>query len=650
MKTMSGKLYAILFALFSLIVVYIAASEWLVNEIEKSADLAMREAIETSEPSLRLIDSIDTVKLHVVQVQQWLTDISATRGLDGLNDGFDMAKDHAEGFSAEIANATALARQLGFERLVLSLRTTEASFAPYYETGQKMARAYVADGPAEGNKLMAEFDAVAATIAENLDKDKNLTLEALKKNNSHLVSVVADEKQAASMRDTFTYAFVAILVLVMAGLAALLRSQITVPLRTITRQMNDLSVGHTDLEIQYLERSDELGNMGRALQHFKENAIEREKLEQQSGILRDHERQRQSQMDTMIGHFRKAISNMQAELSQEARSMTETSTEMISLSDHSAKTAEEAKDASNLASTNVETVATAASELSASIAQISHQSEKATQITANAMAVATETDQNVNQLSSVAQNIGKIIDMIRDIAEQTNLLALNATIEAARAGEAGKGFAVVAAEVKGLSDQTAKATDEISVQVGSIQSSTETAIKSIQAISGNIREVNEVTANIASAVEEQTAATSEISQSIARASAGSGAATQNVAAMSNMIQQTRVQSTEVGETSRKLASIIDSMSSQVDQFLSEVAADVEDRRRADRQAVNMPAVIFINGQSEKVELVNINDMGARLRGVKRLSKGDLLTLQTDERTVEGEIVWAKDGDAGVRFV
>src|SRR5271154_3490354 len=81
------------------------------------------------------------------------------------------------------------------------------------------------------------------------------------------------------------------------------------------------------------------------------------------------------------------------------------------------------------------------------------------------------------ELWDSAAHIGNVIKLISAIAEQTNLLALNATIEAARAGAAGRGFAVVASEVKGLASQTAKATEEISVQITDMQVATDASVK-----------------------------------------------------------------------------------------------------------------------------------------------------------------------------
>ena len=103
-------------------------------------------------------------------------------------------------------------------------------------------------------------------------------------------------------------------------------------------------------------------------------------------------------------------------------------------------------------------------ELSASIAEISQQLMRATDVVRAAVERGRATNAQIAGLADAAQKIGDVVKLIRDIAGQTNLLALNATIEAARAGEAGRGFAVVASEVKSLAVQTAKATEEIAAR------------------------------------------------------------------------------------------------------------------------------------------------------------------------------------------
>ena len=134
----------------------------------------------------------------------------------------------------------------------------------------------------------------------------------------------------------------------------------------------------------------------------------------------------------------------------------------------------------------------------------------------------------VDKLGESAQEIGKVVDMIKGIAAQTNLLALNATIEAASAGEAGKGFAVVANEVKELAKQTASATEDIRAQVAGMQGNTQQAVKAIDEIVQIINEINSISGNIAAAVEEQTATTNEISKNVGDAARGANEVSRNV--------------------------------------------------------------------------------------------------------------------------
>ena len=182
--------------------------------------------------------------------------------------------------------------------------------------------------------------------------------------------------------------------------------------------------------------------------------------------------------------------------------------------------ATEAASAANQASGNVQAVAAGAEELSASVSEISRQVSHAREISARAVEQAGRTNEIVSGLSTAAQRIGDVVQLITNIAAQTNLLALNATIEAARAGEAGKGFAVVATEVKSLASQTAKATEEIGAHIGSVQTSTVGAVAAIDQMGSTIKSLNEISTAIAAAVEEQTAVTSEVSANMRGASQG----------------------------------------------------------------------------------------------------------------------------------
>ncbi|MBQ5999324.1 MAG: hypothetical protein IJL70_07635, partial [Treponema sp.] len=106
------------------------------------------------------------LQLHVIQVQQWLTDISATRGAPGYDDGFDEAKQHAEAFTAIVNEFKDFYKSHNDSEKVASLESMQKAFDGYYAMGQEMAHAYIKYGPAEGNKIMEEFDPYAEEIDE----------------------------------------------------------------------------------------------------------------------------------------------------------------------------------------------------------------------------------------------------------------------------------------------------------------------------------------------------------------------------------------------------------------------------------------------------------------------------------------------------
>src|SRR5439155_26415316 len=154
------------------------------------------------------------------------------------------------------------------------------------------------------------------------------------------------------------------------------------------------------------------------------------------------------------------------------------------------------------------------------------------QIAGKAVEEAGTTDATMQGLADNASRISVVIDLIQVIASQTNLLALNATIEAARAGEAGRGFAVVASEVKSLANQTAKATEEIRLQIAGMQEVTTSAVGAIRNIGQTIGEINDITTAIAAAVEEQGAATREIARNVQHAAGGTAEVSSNIVGVS----------------------------------------------------------------------------------------------------------------------
>lgn len=383
----------------------------------------------------------------------------------------------------------------------------------------------------------------------------------------------ADEIYApvASLRNQIL--MIALVLMAVISLLGFFMSRLlTRPISNLVDQMKQLAEGDNSAEITGEERRDEIGDMAQAVAIFKQNGIERQRLEAESQDANRKQLERQHVIDQLLEDFREQAEKSLQAVASNADQMELSAGSLNQIASSTSERAERANEASGQSASSVQSVAAATEEMTVSIEEISNQVGRASELIEQTSAEAQTTDRKVAGLSDAVSKIGEVVSLIQDIAEQTNLLALNATIEAARAGDAGKGFAVVASEVKQLASQTAKATEDIASHITSIQGETRESVEAMQAIAEKIVEINEFTVAISGAVEQQNSATSEISRNIQDAAQGTQLVVENIAEVAASSKETNDSAGQVGIASKNVSREAEEMHRIVGAFLEKVAA------------------------------------------------------------------------------
>ena len=360
--------------------------------------------------------------------------------------------------------------------------------------------------------------------------------------------------------------------LLMTGATFVIARGISQPLDTITARMRALAADDMTIDVPYLEQQDEIGDLSRALQVFKDNAAEADRIRTEQKAEADRKAQEAERIQQATERFRGDVDQILDTLSSSSTELEATASTLSATATETSHQTDNVAAASEQASANTQTVASSTEELATSIHEVSSQVEKTAGIAERANDQARTAMTKVSEVQAGADAVTRVIQLISDIAEQTNLLALNATIEAARAGEAGKGFAVVAGEVKNLAKQTGKATEEVSAEIERMRGSVQEAVPAMEQVAEIVREMNEISGVVASTATQQAAATEEITRNVQQAAQGAQEVAGNVQGLREGAQASSAGSEQVLSSAGALAQQASELRTAVDSYVREVAA------------------------------------------------------------------------------
>jgi methyl-accepting chemotaxis protein len=364
-----------------------------------------------------------------------------------------------------------------------------------------------------------------------------------------------------------------IVVLLLAiGLAMVLTSRLLRPLGQVADATNALASGKDDVTIPCRDRADQIGQIAKAVESFAGAVAQQREHEKASIVEAQKLASRKQEMDTLVQQFRLSVHDCLGKLRTGADKVLSTSVDIREVVSRTSDRVNDGVTAADAGAGAIAEVATATNQFASSIAEIAARSTDAAGVVRRASDTGKHAESVAGELSVAVEKISTAVAFISSIASQTNLLALNATIEAARAGDAGRGFAVVAAEVKELSNSTARAATEIAELVKRIESVAGAVTEATREIGQGLGSINETTLVIASAVTEQEQVTRDIASNADAAAQRGNVIRSGFNEIHRAIENTTSAANALEVLSQEFAVSSDILVDEIETFLRRMAA------------------------------------------------------------------------------